>query len=179
MGRQHDYINQLNKAAEASALAALRLKLPDWAIEDLAGVHAGWDFGLRHVLSGATLRVDVKCDRYIDTTGRIPFEERIVYADGHVAPGWGKYEKLDLVIVVGAASWRAWAMRLATVRAYIEDTLQATSGKPGVFWRPIARHVPEDGTTAHGWAVPLAELTGWYPCAVVPMGVLPRVPAGA
>lgn len=137
--------------AEERVLAYLRGR--GWPCIDVRRRNAAWDFEL--YAGERRQRIDVKCDAYLDTTARLPFEDRHVFNDGSIKPGWGWSPDLDIVAVVGRDTSRCVFVRLPEFRALVEREQVPTRGC-APDWKRIDRENVNKRT--QGWAAPLGLL---------------------
>lgn len=162
--RQRDVANALFREAETRTIKAVQELLPahgPWQLVDRRDHHLHGDFWLVHQ-NGRTLVFDIKCDQYLAKTGRVAFEEKIVFPDGHSEQGWGVSRHVDLAIFVSplGEQWPATTIAVepwlhyvdGVTRRFTTDVLYAQYN-----WRVI-RKTNTDGRVAHGWAMPLEEL---------------------
>lgn len=161
-----DASNPDNRSAE---LAVKRyLESVGWHVWDVAGHHKGWDLELALDRKGPlAFRVDVKLDTWIDGTANVVLELWHQFTDGRVTPGWGRNHQLDWVAVVGADSYRALFVDVATLRD-IGDTLYSPfkeyrrdNAGQGVGWTTHGRVIPLAAVWQSGALVDVGQLEGW------------------
>lgn len=162
-----DFWDDLNdpcvKEAEHRVYRYLR-DVKRWPVTDTRERHIPWDFVV-HPHPGITWRLDVKADKWMDESGRLPYETHHVYPDGTQKDGWGVIEELDKVAVVAVGkkgvtgSFRCVFVDRKVMRHYVEREkaqAEAEGRSLPVGWRKIERE-NEGGKVTYGWAVPLGD----------------------
>lgn len=95
-----DVNNPDNISAEQVTFDALTSYFAETSvtIEDVRDQHIKWDFILNR--DGAEYTVDTKCDSYVESSGRLPFEILHVHDGSRVEVAWGLNERLDYIAVI-------------------------------------------------------------------------------
>lgn len=151
--RSRDVQNPLFKEAEARVLAWLEAQ--DFQVVDARAAKTYFDFriGAPGAENLAVFTLDVKCDQYAASTGRVAWETHAA-TRGFTRLSWGLNPNLDYVAFVLPSNNPQWTLLLVDagkVRAAL-DTLVA-----GRDYHPFDKQ-GEDARQAAGLAIQLAAL---------------------
>lgn len=147
---QHDVSDPDNIEAEALIYTYLKRHFTD--VRDCRDQYTAWDFTFWR--DGRVKRLDVKRDKYIETTRRFPFEVCDEYLDGSRRATWGCHRELDYIAAVGQSLHRAYIASLPDIRDFV---LWKMTLKHMDNWKEF--HQNNGHYVTHGVAVPIAELT--------------------
>ena len=135
-----------------------------WPVTDTRGQKLPWDFEV-YPQPGIRWRLDVKADRWMDESGRLPYETHHVYPDGSEKDGWGRIAELDIVAVVAMGkddvqgTHRCVFVERKAMHQLVEGAITTAERERRSMpanWVPFERE-NEGGKVTHGWAVPMGE----------------------
>lgn len=173
-----DVEDSTNSTAEDIAYEVLQSHFAERGIEirDVRDAHLKWDFII--VRDGQEFHLDVKCDKYIERTGRFAFEMFHIHNSGDVQPSWGLNEQLTYIAVVPASFKYVRIVPLLYVRSYVAlmqklhpvETLIEHRG-----WKEIQvqNRARQSGWTTYGWAVPMDGIEKYCELAAAKIITLP------
>ena len=136
-----------------------------WAVTDTRKLHVPWDFVV-HPHPGITWRLDVKADKWMDESGRLPYETEHVYPDGSTKLGWGRIAELDVVAVVAMGkkgvrgSHRCVLVQRPAMHQLVESAItkaQRERCSMPANWVPFKPDNECGDYITHGWAVPMDQ----------------------
>ena len=116
------------------------------------------------------LTLDVKYDRYIESTGRVLFEkfhEPANFLHKNLRSGWGFERHPKLLAIVGLSLQKALVYQLDEIRTFV--TIHTASGKMPQGWVYSKPFNLRGGYWTHGYAIPISELSA---CAIEPVELL-------
>ena len=158
-----DLEDERTKDAERLVWAYLQ-RTNRWPCEDTRDLHVPWDFRVM-VAPGLWKQLDVKADRWMDESGRLPYETHHVYPDGSEKDGWGRSTALDIVAVVAMGkdgvpgTHRCVFVERKAMHQLVEGAITTAERERRSMpanWVPFERE-NEGGKVTHGWAVPMGE----------------------
>jgi hypothetical protein len=159
---QADVNDEVNREAERVTVDALRRYFDGKpvGVKNIAHEHKKWDIILEY--GGREHRLDVKCDSYIETSGRIAFETHEVSAGSQPRPSWGFDERIEYLAVVPRSLKWIKVFRLSFLRSYVGYML-AVHGIDALVehydWKSWS--YLNNGWTTYGVAVPIAGFSAY------------------
>ena len=109
--RAKDVANPMFKEAEERVLRWLLAN--GYAVRDARGEKTFYDF--RFGAFRPVYALDVKCDQFAQTTGRVAWEA-FVEMGTHIREGWGRDERLDYIAFVTPGNWHMYLVDAERVR---------------------------------------------------------------
>lgn len=119
-------------------------------VVDKRGYNTAWDFEFQKLDDERRWTIDVKRDKNVDTSGRLPFEICDLRTGGILRPTWGVNPDLDFLAVVNGGLDTAYIANMRQVRNVITAVYQR--GHP--VWAVPNR----GGYITIGIAVPIEKL---------------------
>lgn len=157
-----DVADEVNKEAEKVAVDELRRYFDGKpvTVKNVAHERKKWDVVLEY--GGREHRLDVKCDKYIETSNRVPFETHEVTDGEPPRPSWGFDERIEYLAVVPRSLKWIKVFRLPYLRSYIGYKL-AVHGVDALVehynWKSWS--YPNKGWTTYGVAVPIPDFDAY------------------
>lgn len=151
--RSRDVQDPLYKEAEERVYRWLQEQ--GYSVSDERKAKTFYDFRIGSK-TPAIFALDVKCDQYAATTGRVAWE-LFVEVGKNIREGWGRDERLDYVAFVIPHEWGVVMVDTDCVRALIAKQEQGFN-LPREGELVAFRKEGQDGRTAHGVALALEYL---------------------
>lgn len=152
--RSRDVQDPLFKEAEERVF--IWLQEQGYTVSDERKAKTFYDFRIGSANGQAVFALDVKCDQYAATTGRVAWE-LFVETRGNMREGWGRDDRLDYVAFVLPHEWRVIMVDTDCIRTLIAKQDQGFNlPKEGEL--VAFRKEGTDGKTAHGLALSLEYL---------------------